>query len=370
MKSKNRIGSLDFIKFLASALIVFHHFQGDFGYENRFITFSGGSIYYGYVVEMFFIISGILVGLKNNKNSKMPFGMFMKNKMMRLFPMTTYSTLVYMGLVVLFKIFFDMWYCSEPLSPIAILRGLSLIYCGGALVYQNVEPNCILWYICVLIICYVIYRIILALQTRMKIKARYLFIFMIFLGIGIISFSINLPFLNMYSARGYLSFFFGVELVDLYSSVKNKKKLSLISGLIIAAFIIYGLIDIETLFGTGLDQEMTLTFILYPAIIGFLTVGGISFLFNNGFFRFLGAISFEIYLCHYHVFMVIHLLEHFKLIEYPRSDMGMLLVLSITIVLSICVYCFIEKPLARHINKKYLSSKKKLGASTAQTSLD
>ena len=352
MSAKKRIGSLDFIKFIASTLIVLHHFQGDFSYENSLFTFSGGNIYYGYVVEVFFIISGILVALKNKKNSEMSYGTFLKGKLLRLFPMTTYSTLVYMAFVVVFKLCFDIWYCCEPLSPIAILRGLLLIYCGGALPYKNVEPNCILWYICVLILCYAIYWIILFLQKRLKINARYLFIFMIFLGVGIISFSIDLPFLNFCSARGYLSFFFGVELVDLYATVKNKKRLSLISGLIILSFIIYGIFDSKTLFGDGLDQEMTLTFILYPAIIGFLTVGRLSCLFNNGFIKFLGSISFEIYLCHYHVFMGIHLLEFFKVIEYPRSDAGMFLALAMIIAMSICVYCFIERPISRRIKAK------------------
>ena len=352
MARRKRIGSLDFIKFIASVLIVFHHFQGDYAYEKRLITFSGGNFYYGFVVEVFFLISGILVSMKNEKNSELSYGSFLKNRILRLFPMTTYSTLVYIVFVIVFKACFDIWYCCEPLSPIAVLRSLLLVYCGGALVYKNVEPNCILWYVCVLMLCYAIYWIILFIQKKLKINARYLFTFMVFLGIGIISYSIELPFLNFCSARGYMSFFFGVELVDIYTMIKNKKIIPLISGLVILIFIIYGIYDSETLFGNGLDQQMTLTFILYPAIIGLLSFGKLGSMFKNKLIKFLGNISFEIYLCHYHVFMGIHLLEYFGLIEFPRSDLGMIFALGIIIVMSICVYLFVEVPINKIITKR------------------
>lgn len=355
-EKKKRIGSLDFIKFIAAILIIFHHFQGDFFYEGRRFAFSGGTFYFGYIVELFFIISGILIGMNNLNNNELTFGQFMNKRLLRLFPMTTYSTVVFVILVFVYKFFFDVWYCCEPLSPIALVRGIFLIYCGGPLAYKNVEPNCVLWYVCVLIICFGVYKLNLIIAKKLKFPVRYFFIGMIFLGVAIISYSINLPFLNFYTARGYLSFFLGVELVDLYQNLKNKKTIPIVSAIILLIIIAYSVIDSDLCFGNGLDQEMTLTFLLYPAIIGLLACTKINDLFRSNFFKTLGSVSFEMYICQYHVFLAIHLLEAFEVIKFPRSDKGMLLATLIIFIVSLLVHFFVEKPINSYLSKKIKKS--------------
>lgn len=350
--NKQRIATLDFIKFVAAILIVFHHFQGDFSYDSTLIKFSGGYVYFGYIVEMFFLISGFLMGMRNSDYKQQPFGKFMGNRLKRLLPMTTYSSVVFIILVILFKIFFDIWFYSAPLSPIMILKSLLLVYCGGALPYQNTEPNCILWYLCVLIICYAFYWIILFLAKKLQVSPRFMFAGMIFLGISLNAYSINLPFFNFYTSRGYMSFFFGVVLVEIFECIKNKKLISIFSFCILISFILYGYYDYELLLGTGLDQEMTLTFILYPALIGFFTnTICLQHLFDNKLIKLLGHISFEMYICQYHVFMIIHLLEMIGILKFPRNDFGMIIVLVLIISVSLFVYFFVEKPIAKAIKK-------------------
>lgn len=344
-----RLGSLDFVKFIAAILIVFHHFQGDFAYADPYMKFSGGQVFFGYIVELFFMISGFLVGTKNTQNQNIPFGSFIGARLKRLIPMATYSTVVFMILVVIYKAFFDVWYCCAPLSPIMILKALTLVYCGGAFTYQNIEPNCILWYLCVLIICFAVYWIVLYVAKKLKVSSRFLFAAVIFLGISVYNYPINFPFANTLVARGYISFFTGVVLVELIAKF-GKKIVSRISAAVLVMLVLYGFYDIELLFGTGVDQQFTLVFIVYPAIIGFLVnTPSLDVLFNNKPMQLLGNISFEMYLCQYHVFMLIHLLEAFGVLEFPRSDAGMFLALALIIAMSVLVHFFVEKPITKAI---------------------
>ena len=57
MKKRNR--ELDFIKVIATILLVLHHFQQIMNVRFSYINFFGGRFYIGNLVEMFFIISGI-----------------------------------------------------------------------------------------------------------------------------------------------------------------------------------------------------------------------------------------------------------------------------------------------------------------------
>lgn len=58
---EKRNTSLDVIKILATTIIVFHHYQYVTGIRfSAFINFHGGSVEWYRMVELFFIISGML----------------------------------------------------------------------------------------------------------------------------------------------------------------------------------------------------------------------------------------------------------------------------------------------------------------------
>lgn len=54
---------LDFLKFILAVIIVFHHFQQHLSVKFENFNFYYGRIYFGHIVEFFFIISGILMTL-------------------------------------------------------------------------------------------------------------------------------------------------------------------------------------------------------------------------------------------------------------------------------------------------------------------
>ena len=56
---KKRDYSLDLLRIFATTIIIFHHYQQGSGAVYKYINFWGGGFYFGYLVELFFILSGI-----------------------------------------------------------------------------------------------------------------------------------------------------------------------------------------------------------------------------------------------------------------------------------------------------------------------
>ena len=61
-RSNTRSYSLDFLKIIATIIIVFHHFQQHTNHlYSNFINFNGTWFYWGYMVELFFLLSGFFM---------------------------------------------------------------------------------------------------------------------------------------------------------------------------------------------------------------------------------------------------------------------------------------------------------------------
>ena len=58
--NKRNIQGFDILKIVSATLIVFHHYQQVFKVRFNGINFYDGAFNFGYLVELFFIISGIL----------------------------------------------------------------------------------------------------------------------------------------------------------------------------------------------------------------------------------------------------------------------------------------------------------------------
>ena len=71
MSIGKRIYTLDVVKILASICIIFHHYQGEFGVQFSHFNFHNGRFYFGYLVELFFIISGFLPFLPSRRSEQL-----------------------------------------------------------------------------------------------------------------------------------------------------------------------------------------------------------------------------------------------------------------------------------------------------------
>lgn len=53
--------ALDIFRIIAATLIVLHHYQQGTGIVLKYINFYGGKFNFGYIVGLFFLISGLLL---------------------------------------------------------------------------------------------------------------------------------------------------------------------------------------------------------------------------------------------------------------------------------------------------------------------
>lgn len=216
---KERDATLDFIKVLATSLIVCHHFQQTMGVRFTYINFFGGRFYFGYLVELFFIISGICAArwiqdiLVNNK----PFTEFMLKRASRLLPLTSVSVVVFSCMAIIYALIKHEWLLGRELDIFGIATACLGIQCGWAT--ANPMINNPIWYISVLQLCYVVMYFATWIANRLSVTPYFLYVGIIFAGMGIQTYGIDLPFFNCEASRGYTAFFLGIVLSKFFERV-------------------------------------------------------------------------------------------------------------------------------------------------------
>lgn len=195
---------IDFLKVAATVVIFFHHFTQLICNGNGF--FFNGPIYFGRLVELFFIISGYLMYKYQTRiiNGE-KFRKYFYNRAVRFIPLTFIAAVSYDVLAILYKVKTGQPFLESNLSLSGTLFTAINIQAGWML--QNPGINNPTWYISVLMLCYLILFVLNKAAHKCNINVNYLYIIMILIGIGVIEYSIEMPFFNAYSARGYYSFF-------------------------------------------------------------------------------------------------------------------------------------------------------------------
>ncbi len=354
---KRRYYSFDFLKIIATVFIVFHHFQQLFRESyigNR--VFFGGGFYFGWLVEFFFILSGLFMySYVEQINNGLSLKRFYFRRASRLVPLLMITAIAYEGCLLLFHALFKEYWSGYSVNVWGtVLSGLGLGRGGSFTKWSVNSPT---WYVSVLIICYVVFYVLTYLAKRLKIHPEYLYIFMILLGCGINTFEISLPFLNDGSARGYYAFFVGVLLgKHLTRGRVGKKELALcfVSVASLTLIMSFSFSWVED----GLNY--LLTFIYYPAIIVLFSSNPVNKFFNLKYVGkitgVLGRISFDVYVWHY-VCMLLYLItiKRYPVFVEARSFKGMLICSAFCFVVGTLSYFCIEKPINKAINKKMVS---------------
>lgn len=211
MKNERKY-SLDVLRIAATVLIVFHHYQQITGaYFEGHINFWTGKFYFGYIVEFFFVLSGFFMCRYVNKiENGLGFKEFFFPRLARLLPLMLISGVVEAVFILLYEKVLGYAWWGIHVTIWGILINALGIQAGW--VFANPMVNNPTWYISVLLLCYLIFYALTYLSKRWRIPCTYMFVFMVLLGCGIQTYSIELPFLNTTSARGLYAFFFGVLL--------------------------------------------------------------------------------------------------------------------------------------------------------------
>lgn len=219
----------DIIKIILTGCILFHHYQQLTGtYFNRGINFYGGKFYFGYLVEIFFLISGFfMVPYIAKIQDKMSFPVFYGKRLIRFIPSMIVSVILY---DVLLYVFVNAagGHIRYPEKINAFGSVITALGMGSWCITKDYEINPICWYVSVLLLCYILMYIFVFISRVTKIPAGILLAVPMIAGVVIThvtEFSI-IPFLSTRIARGYIHFFggmlLGIIITGLFKANKEK----------------------------------------------------------------------------------------------------------------------------------------------------
>ncbi len=342
--------SLDFIKIVATSFIVLHHYQQFVGgiFVNG-VNFYGGSFNFGLLVELFFILSGYFMWpyIRKIYRGEVSLKRFYLSRLARLLPMVIICAFAFQFLAMLY---YNRMHMLEWFFPNTQLWDLLVAALGmqqGWVFKTSAYINYPVWYISVLLLCYLVMYVGVSLSQKLKISSRYFMLVMVAWGIIIQTYDLDGPFTNAYTARGFCAFFTGVLIASwFYDRSVNGKVV--ISALAVILLIIVLITICPAVLQNGLNY--ILTFILYPSLIIAFEGNLAKRIFSKPLWSFLADVMFHSFM--WHSVIIIPILWCAK--SKPNPDFwcsyrGMLFFY----VIIICVGC-ISKIVYSGIRKKVL----------------
>ena len=309
VKENNK--ALNGLKGLCCIPIVFYHYYGaanwiskSEAYELPFAVLGLKYLYeYGYIFTyLFFWISGYCIAAKYKYALRgMRLSKFLKHRLRNLYPMVFMSILI--GIMVSFidMLLTDNQCVLRPLNPGRIILSFSLMYSGWCSDKGPLPYGSGVWFICVLLLCYIIYWII---KNHIS-DNKYILSLTIMFFIGWTSYNgyLPYPFLGLFrNGEGYCGFFGGAilyellygELNDVFRTKISEKTKNMIS-IIVLGVIVLGL-------ALGKLSPIIMLLVLSPIVLYYaLRVAWAKFFLELGICQLLGTFSMSIYLSHVNV---------------------------------------------------------------------
>ena len=354
MKQDSSYSFIHLYKFVAAMVIamIFHfddHFCTIVGLDNPFrgnmLTFYLS--WHGWALtELFFMFSGILfihVYLPKIISGAYTFNRFMKRRILRLFPMIVLSTVtLYIIELLLYRNDLKSWSGSLDIIPLLwnIFFGSGVVFNSGA--YIN-EP---VWYIGVLVLCYVI-AYILAFIDR-KYRSSSLFFIPVFAGLCIMYSGLQLPLLNFRVARGLVAFFLGCMLelfmVHYNSYFPNRKKRLIIAACLMLGFALLILRLHFAGFGTMSSEVLFYDFFVFlPVIFLSMVCRPLNRICSHPFIKVLGSLSYGIYLWNFVIYAEVYLIISLVDNGIARAQANIMMLWVIMCVMHLLVAYLAEK---------------------------
>ncbi len=341
MDTQRRDHALDFLKTVATLVIVLHHYERAFGLHFETLNFGNGRFYFGYAVELFFMISGFVAFFSVQKiQNGLSFDRYFSGKVLRLLPLAALSTFVFAAMFVI------VW-GTKDFSLFKVIVTALCVQQGGP--FNEFLVNSHLWYLSVLLICYGFFFLIVRTGQRLQIDWRYGAFFMILLGASICSASWDLPYLNEFAARGYMAFFTGSLL-----AVTIKEHRPGMPALIVsfAAVVITVLLIIFRFEIMEYGLRFILVFVFFPALIVLFETAPLQKALDHRILGTMAQIAFNVYIWHFdfNTFCAVAN-DIFKLgIDFTTRKAELIVLLLITVVGVISFY-LIERPVTKLTKK-------------------
>ena len=226
-KQYNELAFLNFFKFIAAFSVFLQHVGSitqkgtQLINSSAFLTFSKVALC---PVMFFFMISGFLFHRFYSgriKDGTLSVKDFIVSRMKKIYPLMIITT------ISLFVFSFICKYALNLTSVWGSTRFIDLLLgclIGGDSIFTGTfgKINGALWYITILILCYIISLLI----TKTS-KSKFVYLIPIALGFGMYFYGQDLPFFNKLVGVGLINYFAGFYIDDLFTCLKNNKKLNI-----------------------------------------------------------------------------------------------------------------------------------------------
>lgn len=346
-----RLYSLDVMRIIATICIVFHHFQQMYHLQfTSGINYFYGKFYFGYIVEFFFILSGILAARNIGSIRKSTFVSYVGKRYLRLVPVVALSVVVYDLLIIAAVHFTGNTSRGTGLSIKNVLISALCLHDGKIL--TNTGINYPMWYIGVLIVCFAVLYIVIQICSKLNIKPSFGLAAVVLLGLAIRFTGVSLPLLNEDMSRGYMAFFTGCLLSQVYIRQTEIKKWQSALSLCVTAAVLWIIVS-ERYF--DLDEiQLVLIFCFYPALVTLFLSPTMIRLFNHKILGVAGQITYDVYVWHDCINLLLFIVVSILGLEVTDSRILMWLFAALCFAVGTLSYYGIERPLNKLLLKKKL----------------
>ena len=336
--SSKRIHALDGIKFAAAICIIFHHYQAVLNVQFEGMNFNNGRFYFGYLVELFFVISGFLAYSGVPKIGKTEaFSSFFAKRCIRLMPINILAATVHILVIYVSYHGFHVWGW--------VVSAFGLFAVDPSFAAYGVNPPC--WYVSVLLICSICFYAITYWSKNKSLPLLWLYAAMVLTGLLIQLNGWNFPLVNSFTGRGLFAFFTGLLLRHLTQRYGASRKLQLVAVCILLTFMT---LYIKDYFLVSEGFSYLLTLFVYPCVLILCASPLCQKICARPWLSHLGEVSFGMYLLHTPVLYYLHHIETKYALALPFGSWKfMLLFTGGILALSFVSLYTVERPVSKKL---------------------
>ena len=355
---KKYCSRLDLLRLLAAlAVAFFFHYIIVFSDSPLSGNIVGDALnkYGGYVVELFYVVSGFVMYMAYSnriREGNVNFTKYLTDRIVRLYPAMIISVIV---TIIPMWIGYAIWDegVSNDSAVTLLAIFLNMLGLNGGTVSgftAQTSVNGPSWYITVLLLCYLIFFGIIKLCRGSKGAENVAFTIVIILGIFLYINPMNIPLMFVCNTRGYIFFFIGVFLSQIYGKVSYVGNI-LMCVVSIGMIAMYYFASEHNLFMSD-SLEFGL-FVICPIVMFFIGFFPLEYICSNVVVKFLGGISFGIYLWNLPVFIWVKFIERYTGEEFAYGNLTTyIIIVSINCVAGILSYVLVDKLMVNAIKKR------------------
>jgi peptidoglycan/LPS O-acetylase OafA/YrhL len=371
-KRSGRLGPLDSLRGIAACGVAFvYHWVWLFGAvdNSRLSSAPGASIFafhwlYNYgelFVELFFVISGFI--FVHTYYDKVATGLvsareFFLKRVARLMPLMVFSSTLLFGIQIV-SLLFGRGLFFAGVSVTVSDYIFSIFFLQAAILSPGLALNGPAWSLSCEVL---MYSLFFLLAFKSKHLTKYFLlgcVILLLCGVAISRLNFEILFLNSMVARALIGFFSGSILYFANKKITGLNKSCAwnlnLKCTILLVLILVALLGVQ--FGSDFLGSNTVTYclLIFPAVI-FLALNSklLSWFLNLRPFRFLGEISYSVYLMNFPLIALFLSLAEFMNLNPDFYSKKILLVFVIfSTSLSYITYKFFEKPMNKLLRAKF-----------------